>query len=196
MPIGQPIFEDVPPDHPARECICAIVGAGIIAPLSMNPPRFAPDYAVTRAQFAVYLSRVMNLEPRQVAEPSFADVTRSHWAHEFVEAIYARMIMAGGLADPPRFLPDEAVTRAAAAIALIRAKGLEPLRPSEATFADVPPDHWAFGWIERLVDRASWGGVVVAAGCDAGPPPRFCPDTVVTRAQLAILICRAFSIGA
>jgi hypothetical protein len=195
MPDEHLTFEDVPPDHPARQCISAVVAARVIAPLSMNPPRFAPDYAVTRAQFAVYLSRAMGLEPRSVAEPSFADVPRSHWALEFVEAIYARMIMAGGLANPPRFLPDESVTRAAAAIALVRAKGMEPLRPSQATFADVPLDHWASGWIERLVDRDSWGGVVVAAGCDPGPAPQFCPDEVVTRAQLAVFLCRAFSIG-
>ena len=196
MPSVDPTFEDVPRDHPARQCISAIVGAGIIAPLSMNPPRFAPDYAVTRAQFAVYLSRGMALEPREVAEATFADVPRSHWAHGFVEAIYARTIMAGGLGDPPRFLPDDAVIRGAVAVALCRAKGLGPARPDEATFADVPPDHWAYGWIERLVDRGSWSGAIVAAGCDAGPPPRFCPDAVVTRAQLAIHLCRAFSIGA
>jgi hypothetical protein len=52
-------FEDLPEDQTARDCIAGVVRAGVIAPLTMKPPRFGPDYAVTRAQVAVYLSRAM-----------------------------------------------------------------------------------------------------------------------------------------
>lgn len=31
----------------------------------------------------------------------------------------------------------------------------------------------------------------IAVGCDAGPPPRYCPNTKVTRAQMSVFIHRA-----
>jgi hypothetical protein len=188
-------FDDIPLEHDAGACIHAVVRAGIVSPLSMNPPRFGPDYAVTRAQLAVYLARAMALQPREVAEATFADVPSSHWAHGFVEALYAQKIITGAAAGPLRFMPDEAVTRAVIAAVLCRAKGLDPLVRDEPTFADVPRDHWAFGWIERLADPNSWGGTAVSRGCDPGPPLQFCPEQVVTRALLAVFLCRALGIN-
>jgi len=189
------IFDDLPDEYPGRDYIAAAVRAGIIAPLSMKPPRFGPDYAVTRAQLAVYLCRAMGLRPHEPPAPTFGDVPKTHWGYGFVEAIYARGVVSGTLSQPPMFLPDEAVTREAAAVALCRAKGLGQLMRDTPTFADVPRDYWAHGWIERLADRDSWGGVQVAGGCEAGPPPKFCPQQVVTRASLAILLCRAFKLA-
>jgi hypothetical protein len=189
-------FEDLPEDQTARDCIAGVVRAGVIAPLTMKPPRFGPDYAVTRAQVAVYLSRAMGLQPLESRAPTFGDVPATHWAYGFVEAIYARGIMSGTADRPPMFMPDEAVTRETAAVFLCRAKGLGQLMLDTPTFADVPRDYWAYGWIERLVDRDSWGGVEVAAGCATGSPPKFCPTAIVTRSGLAILLCRAFKLAA
>jgi hypothetical protein len=188
-------FADVRAGHPAAECIAAVVAARVIAPLSVNPRLFGPDYAVTRAQLAVYLSRALNIDPHETAEATFADMPETHWAHGYVEAIYSRGIMSGTADQHPCFMPDEAVTRAAIAVALCRARGLGELRPNQPTFADVPLDYWAYGWVERLADRDSWSGMLVAEPCDPGPPPRFCPDEPVTRASLAVLLCRAFGIG-
>lgn len=187
-------FEDVPPGHQAQRYIEAIVDAGVASPLSVNPPRFGPDYAVTRAQLAVYLARAMGSPPQEPPEPAFADLPKSHWAYGFVEALHARGVMLETDDEPLQFLPDEAVTRAVIAAALCRAKGLDQLIPEQPTFADVPRDHWAHGWIERLVDRDSWGGVLISGGWEPGPPPTFGPDQIVTRASLAILLCRAFGI--
>ena len=187
-------FEDVPAEHQAQRHICAIVDAGIISPLSMNPPRFGPEYAVTRAQSAVYLARAMGLPPQEATEPTFADLPKSHWAYGFVEALYARGVVSGTDDEPSQFLPDEAVTRAVIAAALCRAKGLDQLMREQPTFADVPHEHRAHGWVERLVDRDSWGGVLISGGWNPGPPPTFAPDHPVTRASLAILLCRAFGI--
>lgn len=185
-------FDDVPADHPAAQHIAAVVRAGVVSPLSMNPPRFGPDYAVTRSQFAVYLARAMGLSPEDRAEPTFADVSKTHWAYGFVEAMNAQGVLRGAADKPLRFLPDEAITRAAITVALCRAKGLDPLPRDPATFGDVPQDHWAHGWVERLVDRDSWGGILVSGGTDAGPPLKFSPGAIVTRASMAVLLSRAF----
>ncbi len=50
------------------------------------------------------------------------------------------------------------------------------------TFADVPPDHWAARFVEAIVR------VGITAGCGSG---NFCPDAVVSRAQVAVQLVKA-----
>lgn len=51
-----------------------------------------------------------------------------------------------------------------------------------ATFADVPPEHWAFSYVEALVDAG------FTTGC---APGLYCPDRPVTRAETAVFLVRA-----
>jgi hypothetical protein len=53
-----------------------------------------------------------------------------------------------------------------------------------ATFADVPQGHWAWRQVESVYAHG------VTGGCATGPL-RFCPDNVVTRAQMAVFLLRA-----
>ena len=50
-------------------------------------------------------------------------------------------------------------------------------------FQDVPPGHWAFGFINRLY------GAGITAGCSMNPF-NYCPEQTVTRAQMAIFLER------
>lgn len=52
---------------------------------------------------------------------------------------------------------------------------------SPGSFADVPTNHWAWDWIERLY-RAG-----ITGGCGGG---NYCPDNEVTRAQMAVFLER------
>jgi hypothetical protein len=52
------------------------------------------------------------------------------------------------------------------------------------TFADVPPDYWAWSYIERLFAAG------ITGGCGGG---NYCPDTSVTRAQMAIFLERGMN---
>jgi uncharacterized protein YdeI (BOF family) len=52
------------------------------------------------------------------------------------------------------------------------------------TFADVPSDHWAWQYIERLYKAG------VTGGCSTNPL-NYCPNAFVNRAQMAIFILRA-----
>lgn len=61
---------------------------------------------------------------------------------------------------------------------------VEVTSPLRGTFVDVPSTHIAYAAIEALV----WNGVTL--GC-ATNPARFCPDAVVTRAEMAVFIERA-----
>ena len=56
---------------------------------------------------------------------------------------------------------------------------------SNRQFQDVPLEHWAAAWIERLFDTG------ITTGCTVDPPS-FCPEETTTRAQMAVLLGRAF----
>ncbi|WP_345296978.1 S-layer homology domain-containing protein, partial [Candidatus Villigracilis affinis] len=51
------------------------------------------------------------------------------------------------------------------------------------TFADVPTSYWAWQYIERLYNAG------ITGGCSASPL-MYCPESTVTRAQMAIFILR------
>jgi hypothetical protein len=59
--------------------------------------------------------------------------------------------------------------------------------PATATFTDVPTSHPFFRFIEALVDAG------ITAGCNVSPP-RYCPDTFVTRGQMAVFISKALGL--
>jgi hypothetical protein len=52
-----------------------------------------------------------------------------------------------------------------------------------ASFSDVPPTHWAFGYIEALYRQG------YVSGCDQNPL-RYCPEQALTRSEIAVFITR------
>jgi hypothetical protein len=52
-------------------------------------------------------------------------------------------------------------------------------------FLDVPTNHWAAAWIERLAAEG------ITAGCGGG---NYCPGTPVTRDQMAVFLLKTFNI--
>jgi hypothetical protein len=61
-----------------------------------------------------------------------------------------------------------------------------PDGPAEATFDDVPTDHWAYKYVEYCVDNGIVGGY---------DPVTYAPDVIVTRDQMAVFISRAFDLS-
>jgi hypothetical protein len=57
---------------------------------------------------------------------------------------------------------------------------------STATFADVSPDNFALSWIEKLYSAG------VTGGCST-EPLLYCPEQVVTRAQMAVFLARSMN---
>jgi len=49
----------------------------------------------------------------------------------------------------------------------------------------VPATHWAARWAEDLGNRS------ISSGCGAG---KFCPESPITRAEMAVLMQRTFSL--
>jgi hypothetical protein len=122
------------------------------------------------------------------APPSslFVDVLPGHIFRPWIEALVGAGITAGCGTDPPRYCPDQTVTRAEMAVFLLRGIHGGDYTPPAASgiFADVPLSDAFVAWIERLfVDG-------ITGGCGTSPA-RYCPAQSVTRGQIAVFLLRA-----
>ena len=123
-----------------------------------------------------------------VAIPTFADVPKSYWAWDQIETLYATGITGGCAQNPMRYCPERNVTRAEMAVFLDRVLGFaNPTPPATAIFADVPPHHWAFPFVEQFYQL----GITQGCGVTSAGQRLYCPDRHVTRAELAVFLLRA-----
>jgi uncharacterized delta-60 repeat protein len=188
-------FTDVPSDHWAFNYISAVKDAGITK--GCNPPendKFCPEDVVTRAQMAAFIIRAIEGEPTSYnANPYFADVSPTHWAFKYVQRVKERGI-AQGYSGTNLYGPEDKVTREQMAKMLImglvsQGKISEP--PSDycasgSPFSDVDPSSWSCRYIKRLKELG------ITQGCNPPANDRYCPQDLVTRAQMAAFIYRAF----
>jgi len=115
----------------------------------------------------------------------FLDVGAQDFAASFIEQFFLDGITAG--CGNNNYCPEADVTRDQMAVFLLRAKYGSGFSPPSATgiFGDVPPGHWAAGWIEQLAAEG------ITAGCGGG---NYCPEDTVTRAQMAVFLVRTFNL--
>jgi len=179
-------YYDVPADSPLCPYVEALAREGIVSGCSSTPPLYCPASPVTRGQAAVFLCRAAGLAPYYPAVPTFRDVPASHPLAGFIEALARAGITAG--CRPGYYCPGASVTRGQMAVFLCRAAGIQPKTGGTPSFADVPATSGYFGYVEA----ASAAGIT--SGCGTAPP-RFCPDRVVTRGEMAVFVCRGFNIG-
>ncbi len=117
----------------------------------------------------------------------FADVPPTHQFYDWVQSIGLAGITDGcdNQVPLPNYCDTENVTRAQMAIFLERGIHGSDYTPPPATgtvFGDVPDTYWAAAWVEQFVADG------ITAGCGGG---NYCPDTDVTRAQMAIFLLRS-----
>jgi len=129
--------------------------------------------------------------PTATAAPAqiFADVPVTHWAHDYIEALYNAGFVTGCQTTPTRlYCPDRVLNRAESAVFVERgqhgALSAPPYpAPATPTFTDVASSFWGYGWIESL-----WtDGFTV--GC-ATNPLAYCPDRSHTRAEGSVFFLR------
>ncbi len=121
----------------------------------------------------------------QTVATRFADVPADHWARTWVERLANAGVTAGCGTAPPRFCPDDAVTREQMAVFLLRAREGSTYTPTACTtapFSDVPSTSPFCPWIQELAARGVTGGcgqldqeVAAAAICGVEPRPRWRP---------------------
>lgn len=117
----------------------------------------------------------------------FWDANGDHWAYDFIRRIFNAGITAGCGTNPPLYCPDAPVTRDQMAVFLLRGihgGSYVPPTVTNSSFSDVPSNHWAISWIERLFAEG------ITAGCGTNPL-RYCPSNSVSRDQMAIFLLRA-----
>jgi hypothetical protein len=117
---------------------------------------------------------------------SFPDVPAADPFYPAIETVLHNRITAGCVGG--NYCPSSGVTRAQMAVFLLKARyGADFAPPAcHGQFADVPCPSPFADWIEQL---ASLG---VTAGCGGG---NYCPNAIVTRAQMAIFLLRVQNVG-
>lgn len=114
---------------------------------------------------------------------TFSDVPTNYWAYTFIERFAARGITSG--CGNGRYCPEDSVTRAQMAVFLergIHGGGFVPPAATGDVFDDVAAGDFAASFIERLFADG------ITAGCGNN---RYCPDSQVSRAQMAVFLLRA-----
>jgi hypothetical protein len=125
-PAALGIFADVALNDPLASWIEQLFVEGITAGCGTDPPRACPDQSVTRGQMAVFLLRAKHGAGYQPPEATavFTDVPLDHPFARFIEQLSNEAITGGCGTDPPRYCPDQPVTRGQMAVFLVRAFGL------------------------------------------------------------------------
>lgn len=189
-------FEDVPVTHWAHVYVESLYDAGITKGCQEEPEKyFCPQGEVSRAEMAIFLLRGIygddiDLEP--ATGRVFNDVSVTHYAAHWIEKLADEGYTQGCQKVPPKYCPENSVTRAEVAIFLLRAKYKDPsyqpdpLNPGENSgFNDVAKNDFAAAWIKKLADEG------ITKGCGNG---KYCPNDPVTREEMAVFLVRTFNL--
>ena len=113
----------------------------------------------------------------------------------FIEDLSTRGITTGCQVGPPAlFCPDQNVTRAQMAPFLLKTLLGGSYAPPDCLgiFQDVPcPPTPEFPYSNFVEDLSTRG---ITAGCQIGPPALYCPDSSVTRQEMAVFLTKTFGL--
>jgi hypothetical protein len=201
-------FTDVPEGHTFYPYVRCLACRGIVQGYADGT--FRPDNHVTRGQ----VSKIVSLSAgfAEVVPPtqqSFEDVPYGSPFWEYVERIYTRGIIVGypcgGAGEPcvppknkPYFRPNAGATRGQLVKIVAESAGFsDPIPETQYTFADVPPGHTFWIYIERLVlnrPTAIQGYPCGGPGepCDSENRPYLRPNNPVTRGQTSKIVSNTF----
>jgi len=180
-------FDDVPKTSTIFPYVEALVREGIAAGCSFRPRLFCPQGSVSRAYLATFICRAAGWEPFANPSPTFADVPPTYRLYGYIEAFYQHGATVGCRTQPLCFCPNVNVTRAQMAMFLCRSSGIAPVDSPTPTFTDVPRVSYHYPYIEGIYAAG------VAGGCGINPL-RFCPGSLITRGEMAVMLCKAFGI--
>jgi hypothetical protein len=183
-PVSAPVsFSDVQVDHWAHPSVEKLSTASLAT--ACDDGNYCPDTFVSRAELAMFLEYVVHgtdYVPPEANGNLFDDVGVDGLAVDFIEHLYLDGIVSG--CGGSRYCPDDRVTNGQIAELVLKAKhgaGYLPLSPV-GIFYDVDLSHPAAGWVEQLSAEE------IYSGCGGG---NYCPDDLVTRAQLAVIVAVA-----
>jgi hypothetical protein len=179
-------FSDVPRTSPLYRSVETALHSGLTA--GCGGGAFCPDAPITRAQMSLFVLTAREgagFRPYDCSAPGFEDVPPQHAVCPWIDELGWRGVIGG--CGNGNFCPDDPVTRAQAAVFLLRTldPALSPPPCGTPIFSDVPASSPYCPWIEELVRRG------VVTGCGAG---RYCPDDPTTRGQAAVMLTETFGL--
>jgi hypothetical protein len=136
---------------------------------------------MTTLALLIMIGCMFNTNSR-VAQATFLDVNESHPFYNEIMYLSDRNIARGTVGDA--FLPEEEVTRAAAATMIGRALGLDGSKRT-SSFSDVSSQSYAAGYIDSAVEK----GIIRGYSDNT-----FRPNAIVNRGEMAIFLARAFEL--
>ncbi|MDD2619421.1 MAG: S-layer homology domain-containing protein [Syntrophomonadaceae bacterium] len=170
---GQAVFKDLPGDDENLIFINYVAARKVMS--GFPDGTFQPAQAINRAQMAAIIARLKELPLIAGADSGFTDVPAGYWAGAYIAAV-SRAAYMEGFADGS-FHPDETLSRAQGAAAIMRLVASEATPPALPLLDDMDAGHWA----------APAAATAVAAGMIsiAEDGRKFYPDKALTRGELA-----------
>jgi hypothetical protein len=180
--IATHVFGDVPPAHPFFPHTQVAAARGLVE--AADPTTFGVNDPGTRRVMARAIVKAFDLSlPDPPATPTFADVPAADPDFPYIEALSRAGVTGGCATAPPRFCPDDPLTRGQMSVFLIRALGFDAgSAPRDPFFHDVVPAAFYFAHVQLMRQHG------ITFGC---APDAFCPDAGVTRGQIAVFVVRA-----
>ncbi len=177
-----PSFVDVPFDHPASAAIESLQAEEVLTACSVSPRRYCPWDAITRADAAVMAARLWGQgSAPDTADPTFNDLPADRWDAGSIGLAWSLGWFNACGETPLRFCPDSSLTRGEAAhLAVSLEPDLLQGVPSEG-LADVTTQ-------PQGLEAAAVLHAGLLLPCQTTPSLAFCPDSTVTRAELAQLL--------
>ncbi len=173
-------FVDLNTSKWAQEEIEVLAARHIIG--GMSETQFSPNNNINRAQFAVLISRMLNL-PLESTTGSFKDVSNNVWYAKEVEALNKANIIKGS--GEGVFEPNRPITRQEMATIMVRVlefKGQTLNKGNNGNFADAEN-------ISPFAKEAV--AIAVNHGIIKGRPNnQFAPKDLATRAEAAVMLYR------
>lgn len=184
---GQVKFSDVPASFWAYNDISYMVSNGYVHGVSDG--KFAPNNAITRAEFIAMLANVLGLQ--DVGSLPFSDVNPDDWYYTSVAKAYKAGLIHGYAAD--KFGPTEPINREQMAVLIANALNYKGVNVAVANANDIISkfsdaaslDQWAASSVAAAVKSGVISGKTTANG-----NVYFAPADQTTRAEATVMLKR------
>ncbi len=145
----------------------------------ISPDTFAPDNALTRAEAAAMLVRMLGYPVEPNTDFSFSD-TNGNWAEDYINTARRYNVISG--IGGNQFVPDKPVSRQEIAVMLNNLLGYTP-ESQQISFSDVSLDGnpWSYAAITAMNENNMIMGY---------PDGKFGPQNNVSRAEMTALLTR------
>lgn len=162
----------------------AEVPANLKLPIKFSKIYVAESNAANQNKGVLYFDKLQAEYGKGYKEPIFNDVPNNHWAQQEIADLSGAGIITGYTNG--YFKPENTLTRAHAAVLLVRALGIPTAGVADPGYQDITADHQYYKEI----------AAVKAMGIMSGKNNNtiFDPNGTLTRAQMAAILTRAFDL--